>query len=261
MSENILIDLLNCKPTLVVQLTELVILTCFMFPFLKFMTWSVVYPLMRSLSPEVQHRFSFYSIQSLKNSFFITLSLEEGFLVGCILWAVLFAHLIGGALCVPSVYGRDSDYFSVEFACTLARHGALSEAAWELQDVLKRGYQVLFLDRDDVHTSPDAMAHTKLSRSTSNSFKMAKQLGVLFSAKRKFKGAVNAVIMTKRLQKIVGTKKDENSSEVDGKLDLATGEKGGSVDEPRVNPVPLLIILAIHHSIGQLMIVPVSAIA
>lgn len=188
-------DLLMCRPNLRTQLTELCLLTVFMFPFLKFLTWQVAYPAMRRVSKGGQERFAFYSQQSMKNGFFIDLSLENAFLVGVVLWAILGAHFIGGMLCVPSVFGWP--HMTAEWASALARHGALrcvaidillyslyflllcSEAAWELQDFLKRGYQVLVLrNGDDGRSSPEAAALSKGSAATSSSIQVANRMGV-----------------------------------------------------------------------------------
>ena len=189
-------DLLMCRPNLRTQLLELCILTTFMFPFLKFLTWQVAYPAMKRVSKGGQERFEFYSQQSMKNGFFIDLSLEDAFLVGVVLWAILGAHFIGGMLCVPSVFGWPQ--MPAEWASTLARHGALrcghivvttelvflclylscSEAAWELQDFLKRGYQVLVLrNGDDSRPSPEAAALSKGSAATSSSIQVANRMG------------------------------------------------------------------------------------
>eukprot|EP00510_Aplanochytrium_minuta_P005471 CAMPEP_0184017912 /NCGR_PEP_ID=MMETSP0954-20121128/7824_1 /TAXON_ID=627963 /ORGANISM="Aplanochytrium sp, Strain PBS07" /LENGTH=299 /DNA_ID=CAMNT_0026299249 /DNA_START=287 /DNA_END=1186 /DNA_ORIENTATION=+ len=54
-------------------------------------------------------------------------------------------HLIGGLLCVPAVFGITG--ISEETAYALARHGALFETAFELQDIGTRVYQY-FYDKD-----------------------------------------------------------------------------------------------------------------
>ena len=59
--------------------------------------------------------------------------------------------------------------------CTL--YVTYSEAAWELQDILKRAYQVLIL-KNGAHPSAEAMAFTKVSPMSSNSFKLANQMGM-----------------------------------------------------------------------------------
>lgn len=53
--------------------------------------------------------------------------------------AVGFQHAVGGALCLPSALGIASP-----LAFALARHGALCEVGWELQDVAVRLTQLLF---------------------------------------------------------------------------------------------------------------------
>uniref|UniRef100_A0A7S3V232 TLC domain-containing protein n=1 Tax=Aplanochytrium stocchinoi TaxID=215587 RepID=A0A7S3V232_9STRA len=53
-----------------------------------------------------------------------------------------FHHLVGGLLCVPSVFGVPG--ISKEVAFALARHGALFETAWEFQDIVTRFYQFIF---------------------------------------------------------------------------------------------------------------------
>lgn len=75
-----------------------------------------------------------------EKSFFIILDTDEAYYeLACRMLGVVAQHLIGGALCFPSAYGPPS-----ELAYSFARHGALCEMGWELQDLLVRGWQCTF---------------------------------------------------------------------------------------------------------------------
>jgi len=52
---------------------------------------------------------------------------------------LLFQHILGALLCVPSLLAIGPTYVTSAMAC----HGLLSEAGWELMDILKRGYEVV----------------------------------------------------------------------------------------------------------------------
>jgi len=55
-------------------------------------------------------------------------------------------HFLGGMLCVPAIFGCG---FSRETALLLARHGALIELGWEIQDTIERLW--------DRYTTPDGI--------------------------------------------------------------------------------------------------------
>jgi hypothetical protein len=75
-----------------------------------------------------------------ERSFCITLGSDETYYhLACSMLGVAAQHLVGGALCFLSAYGPPS-----ELAFSLARHGALCEMGWELQDLLVRGWQCAF---------------------------------------------------------------------------------------------------------------------
>jgi len=60
---------------------------------------------------------------------------EEVFEVCCTFLLVLGQHAFGGLLCLPSVLG-----FEGPVIWAMACHGALCEAGWEFQDLIKRAY-------------------------------------------------------------------------------------------------------------------------
>merc|ERR1712224_821883 len=55
-------------------------------------------------------------------------------------------HFLGGMLCIPAIFGCG---FSRETALLLARHGALIELGWEIQDTVERLW--------DRYTTPDGI--------------------------------------------------------------------------------------------------------
>merc|ERR1719230_87189 len=63
-------------------------------------------------------------------------SKDEFFSFVCRMLAVLLQHGLGGLLCIPAVLGFEGP------AAAAARHGALSEAGWELSDTIQRLWQV-----------------------------------------------------------------------------------------------------------------------
>ena len=80
------------------------------------------------------------SIKSFK-SFFVHLPNDQAYFVAASTFVgVMAQHLAGGLLCAPS--GLNLSSSSLAFA--LARHGLLSEAGWEVQDLAVRLWQLLF---------------------------------------------------------------------------------------------------------------------
>jgi hypothetical protein len=80
--------------------------------------------------------------QTAAKSFFIEMEKEEAYIFGCLMFAILAQHGVGGLLCIPSVFNL-APYLGVSagVASTLACHGALCEAGWELQDTITRLYE------------------------------------------------------------------------------------------------------------------------
>ena len=54
--------------------------------------------------------------------------------------SILIQHGVGGAMCVPSITG----WLPASVAAPLARHGAMCELGWEVQDTLIRMGQIFF---------------------------------------------------------------------------------------------------------------------
>lgn len=72
------------------------------------------------------------------SNFSVAFNSDEQFLdFGSAFLAVILQHGLGGAMCLPSVLGCRGS-----IAGALARHGALCEAGWELQDLAQRFWQV-----------------------------------------------------------------------------------------------------------------------
>merc|ERR1719487_1429437 len=80
-------------------------------------------------------------------------SKDEFFSFVCRMLAVLLQHGLGGLLCIPAVLGFEG------LAAAAARHGALSEAGWELSDTIQRLWQVtLGSARDRAENPPHLLA-------------------------------------------------------------------------------------------------------
>ena len=117
-------DIIHCKSILLAQLIILICLMPLMYFFLNITAWKVFRPLMLSIPRIAQKRFAKIIQQLYKSSFNCNLTLEQAFNSGCIGWSVGASHIIGGLLCIPSVFGLYS-YISPQNAYVLARFGAL----------------------------------------------------------------------------------------------------------------------------------------
>lgn len=67
----------------------------------------------------------------------------------CRYCVVLFQHVVGGAMALPSVLG-----WQTGLASSLACHGALCEAGWEVQDMVSRLWSVLSGDEQEKKKNP-----------------------------------------------------------------------------------------------------------
>ena len=130
-------DLLASAPKIHIQVLLLLLQAVFWHQFLDaacrwFKKWS------RALAMHKQwvalNTRSFAGLGIRPNSF----SEEET--AACMLLAILCQHTIGGALCLPAVLG----FAPPTLAHSLARHGALMEAGWELQDFARRAWMMRF---------------------------------------------------------------------------------------------------------------------
>jgi hypothetical protein len=133
-------DLLACAPDLNTQLCLLVIQATIWFLFIPWFAKTFAEPYLKA--HPMCEQWTDLSQATFKASFGVDFNKPEAFKFGCIFIAILVQHGLGGLLCVPAVTGIPA--LSASLAATLARHGALCEAGWELQDGLYRIYQVLF---------------------------------------------------------------------------------------------------------------------
>ena len=85
------------------------------------------------------HDFTYLSQRTFRSGYYVDLSREQAFDLTLFVGAVLCQHLVGGALCLPSVLGGAGS-----LATSLAMHGGLCEAGWEVSDIVSRGGQLLF---------------------------------------------------------------------------------------------------------------------
>lgn len=147
---SIINDLINCAPKLEIQLIELAIQGIFWFVFIQFMTTYVFIPMM-SKSP-VKKQWTLLNQKSFKESLMIEFDEEGAFNMACLFLGILCQHGVGGSLCIPSVFSLS--FISASTATTLACHGALCEAGWEIQDTVTRIYQLLFTGEDGKKNNP-----------------------------------------------------------------------------------------------------------
>uniref|UniRef100_A0A7S3LKS8 TLC domain-containing protein n=1 Tax=Aplanochytrium stocchinoi TaxID=215587 RepID=A0A7S3LKS8_9STRA len=142
-SSDFLQDLLRAKGTVEVQLILLI---------LQALLWYFIVPIvgkaLKSYIDKKPYKKQFIELAdkslraALKTEFD---SLEKSYEYTCLVGGILVQHSLGGALCFPSAFGLD--FVSSSVAGALARHGALMEAGWELQDGLDKFYQV-FIKND-----------------------------------------------------------------------------------------------------------------
>mmetsp|Transcript_99741 Transcript_99741/g.321580 ORF Transcript_99741/g.321580 Transcript_99741/m.321580 type:complete len:349 (-) Transcript_99741:32-1078(-) len=140
-------SLWRADPSLEVQLSLLAFQAVFWYAAISTLTERLFKPLLRSHPRRSQWaRLNQAAFKQL-----LVVEEEEAFGFGCQLLAIAVQHGVGGCLCLPSLLGPHDRPGRV--AAILARHGALCEAGWELQDVAVRAYQVLFT-RDGRRLNP-----------------------------------------------------------------------------------------------------------
>ena len=76
---------------------------------------------------------------ALKKGFNINVEHCDALTIACDFICIAVVHAVGGILCLPSALGGTG-----EIVWALARHGAMCEMGWELQDVFTRAYKVLY---------------------------------------------------------------------------------------------------------------------
>jgi hypothetical protein len=135
-------DLMMAAPRLEVQLALAgmqavlwyVMLFCFLPPYIS-----------RAInSMKSRERFLDNSARSYKKMFMLDFNgdRERLFEFTVLFQGILFQHLVGGLLCLPSVLG--CSWVSPSMASALACHGALCEVGWEIQDFLVRLKELVF---------------------------------------------------------------------------------------------------------------------
>lgn len=130
-------DIVWCAPKLEVQITIAICQALFWYFFIPRAAKTIVVPYFND-KPKQRAQFAHLSRLTFKKSFFIDFTEEEAFDFSCEFIPILFQHGIGGALCIPAVFGLS--LFAPEVSVALACHGALCEVGWELQDGLQRIY-------------------------------------------------------------------------------------------------------------------------
>mmetsp|Transcript_3444 Transcript_3444/g.10695 ORF Transcript_3444/g.10695 Transcript_3444/m.10695 type:complete len:339 (+) Transcript_3444:67-1083(+) len=129
--------LLRSEASLETQLALAVIWGLVWYVALEKLNKFVVQPFI--LSRPWQEQWTELNKKTFKASFMVEFdSRAELFNFACLFQAIMVQHLVGGALCLPALLGMTGPLVS-----TLACHGALCEAGWELQDAVVRTYQVV----------------------------------------------------------------------------------------------------------------------
>ena len=91
--------------------------------------------------------------KTFKMNFFVDFKTERDVLVfACKFLAVLIQHGVGGGLCIPSALGLTGPV-----VCAMARHGALCEGGFELQDVVVRAWQIIAGGKEGRAMNPAAL--------------------------------------------------------------------------------------------------------
>ena len=130
--------LLNCEPRLEVQLALWVIMAIFWCTFISVFKEVVVKPYVKS-RPWCE-QWTALNKATFAKSFFINFDDKGAFEFACLFAAILAQHGVGGLMCVPSLLGIGSTTLGASLAC----HGALCEAGWELQDICTHIYEIAF---------------------------------------------------------------------------------------------------------------------
>jgi len=178
-------------------------------------------------------------------------------------------HVIGLMLCVPSVF----QWTCVRpmLATSLACHGALAEAAWELKDGLEHLYQILFLRSDDRNTTTVLRAYSA-DQGSSITHGQGFFLREALKGKKKFRAVVLAVIASERMKKspsLPNSKRnslteDVLSSPSSWKISVESSPKQRRFSQtesptpPVINTAPFLTVLGIHHALGLFMVLPMN---
>ena len=143
-------DLVHAAPTLKAQVACALIHAVFWSVMLSWVFPVFFGPLVRIAGVFSNDNFMLMTKHTLRKVFMIDTGNDRALLFS---FAVLFQgvivqHGIGGALCIPSVFGLTDDKYSwgisPSLATTLAVQGALCEVGWERQDTLLRVFQLLF---------------------------------------------------------------------------------------------------------------------
>ena len=132
-------QLKQCSPTWNTQITLLFVQAAFWYTFIAVFTSVVVKPYVKS-RPWCQ-QWTELNRKTFKASFFVDFKTdEEAFNFAALFISILIQHGVGGLMCVPSITG----WLPASVAAPLARHGAMCELGWEVQDTFIRVCQILF---------------------------------------------------------------------------------------------------------------------
>ena len=137
-------DMLNCKGEVGTQLVLLCLYAMLCFLILPMLTETIIKPYISKQS--WKKNWTILSRNMLAKSAAVYFETEEdAYHFAASLGSVTFQHFIGGTLCIPSQMPWLFPGFSKQLRSTLVGHGALIESGWELQDLIVRFYQLMFL--------------------------------------------------------------------------------------------------------------------
>jgi len=130
-------ELLAAAPRLKVQLVLVAIQAVFWFFAIRFGS-KIVEKWVGTWSEKTRAKWTKMNQVTFKKSFMVDFDEPGTFKFACAFLVILAQHGVGGLLCVPSVLG-----VMPALASTLACHGALCEAGWEVQDYASRWYDIV----------------------------------------------------------------------------------------------------------------------
>lgn len=135
-----LMHLFEAGPDLEVQIILVLASGLFWFVAIKLLTEYVMKPYVSS-RPWCS-KWTVLNQNTFRKTLMAEFDLDEAFPFSCDFLSICVQHGIGGALCVASSFGIP--FIPSHVAYAMARHGALCEAGWELQDALSRLLSFVF---------------------------------------------------------------------------------------------------------------------
>jgi len=146
-------NLLMAEPSLAVQLVLAGIWTTIWFILIPLIAYKVLKPI-KAKHPMAE-QFADLWQKTMKEGLGVNLDHDAARELGYEAYAVFMQHVTGGILCIPVVLSLPQ--FSTPVAQAMARHGALCEVGWEIEDYLGRIFSRLFGGEAGKKKNPDSM--------------------------------------------------------------------------------------------------------